>query len=114
MKKPLVEHCDRLNIRDVKEAIPYNAIEATLEVGEQIVRVVGRLTNLRNGYRYFFVCSRCGKPYETLYRADLGWFECRNCIGCVYASSRKNRVKSAHYEHEQEITDRSPDSLISQ
>jgi DNA-directed RNA polymerase subunit RPC12/RpoP len=93
VKKPLVEHCDRLNIRAVKEAIPHNAMEVTLEIGDQIVHVVGRLTNLRNGYRYFFVCSRCGRPYENLYRQDFSEYQCRQCMGLIYASSAKISLK---------------------
>jgi len=103
MKKPLVEHCDRLHIRDVKAAIPQNAVEVTLEVGAQTICVVGKITNLGNGYRYFFVCSRCERLYETLYRADLGWFKCRNCIGLVYCSTRKKQVELGQYEYGQRI-----------
>jgi hypothetical protein len=89
MKKLLVEQCDRLHIHDVKAAIPYHAQSATLEVGTQVIQVTGRLTNLKNGYRYCFVCIGCRKPYETLYRTDFGEYSCRKCIGLVYWSTRK-------------------------
>ena len=84
----------------MKDAIPSKATSTILEVDTQEVAVVGRLTNLRNGYRYFFLCSECGKAFESLYAADLGPWRCRVCIGAVYASTRKIRVESGHYEYE--------------
>jgi len=89
MKKLLVEQCSRLRIRDVKAAIPHHAQKATLEVDTQVIQVTGRVTNLKNGYRYCFVCSGCNKPYESLYRTDFGQYSCRKCIGLVYWSTRK-------------------------
>ena len=93
MKKLLVEQCDRLNICDVRDAIPKNALEATLEIGGQEMRIVGRITNLKNGYRYCFICSSCERPYESLYRTDFSQWACRNCsqngIGLNYLSTRK-------------------------
>lgn len=88
-KKLIIENCDRLNISDIKSAIPANATFATLEIGTQILQVIGKLTNLKNGFRYYFLCNDCGKPYEALYSANFAPYKCRNCIGGVYASTRK-------------------------
>lgn len=112
MRKPLVEECERLRICDVRAAIPKNAIEATLEIGEHEVRVVGRITNLKNGYRYCFVCYECKRPYESLFRTDFGQFSCRNCTGIVYCSTRKKEVVFGQYEHEQAIIDRAECATI--
>ena len=98
-RKPTIEQCQRIHIRDVKEAIPHNALEVTIEVGTQEVRVVGKLTNLKNGYRYFFICGGCDKLYESMYCSDFSLYVCRNCLGCVYASTRKYGVKLGQYEH---------------
>jgi len=100
MRKHLIEDCDKLSIRDLKAVIPKNVTEITLEVGSQNIIIVGRLTNLKNGYRYFIVCSQCEKPYVALYRTDLGQFECRNCVGLVYCSTRTKQVRLGQYEHE--------------
>lgn len=100
MRKPLLENCEQLRISDVKEAIPSLAISATLECDGQDVAVIGRMTNLRNGYRYCFLCPECGKAVESLYVADLGSWRCRLCIGAVYASTRKIRVESGQHEYD--------------
>lgn len=94
MRKPLLEYCQRLWVGDVKDAIPLHATSAILTVGMQEIGVIGRLTNLRNGYRYCFLCPECGKAYESLYAIDLGSWRCRLCVGLVYASTRKIRVES--------------------
>lgn len=104
MRKPLLEACQRLRVSDVKEAIPFRAVSATLELGDQEVAVLGRVTNLGNGLRYCFSCPLCGKAVESLYAADLGTWQCRVCVGAVYASTRKITVESGHYEHEKAIT----------
>lgn len=114
MRKHLLESCQILRVRDVKGAIPSHATSAILTIGAQEIGVVGRLTNLRNGYRYCFACPECGKAYESLYTADLGSWRCRVCVGAVYASTRKIRVKSAYYEHEQAIIDRAPNPSFSE
>ncbi len=90
MKKQLLEDCQRLHIRDVRDAIPKGAVSAQLEVGTEGIQAIGRLTNLRNGYRYCFLCPKCSKPYESLYKSDFGEWLCRECIGLVYASTRKH------------------------
>jgi hypothetical protein len=89
MQKQTLEHCQKLHIRDVRAAIPHRAMRFILQVGHQELGVIGRLTNLKNGYRYFFLCSSCEKPYESLYRKDFGGYECRECLGLVYASCMK-------------------------
>jgi hypothetical protein len=94
MRKHLVETCKRLHVQDVKAAIPPRAVSALLNVGSQEIAVIGRLTNLRNGYRYCFLCPQCGGAYESLYAADFGLWLCRVCVGAVYASTRKIRVKA--------------------
>ena len=99
MRKPLLESCERLRINEVKAVIPPQSVSATLEVGGQDVAVAGRITNLRNGYRYCFLCPECGKAVESLYTADLSYWRCRLCIGAVYASTRKIRVESGQYEY---------------
>lgn len=103
MPKHLLERCQRLHISEVQDAIPSKATSAVLELNTQEVAVIGRPTNLRNGYRYCFLCPKCDKPYESLYAVDLGSWQCRLCIGAVYASTRKIRVESGHYEHEKTI-----------
>ncbi|TSC57255.1 MAG: hypothetical protein Greene041662_1014 [Candidatus Peregrinibacteria bacterium Greene0416_62] len=100
MRKPLLENCQRLRISDVKGAIPGNSTGAVLEVGSQELSIIGRLTNLGNGFRYCFLCPECRRPYESLYSADLGSWQCRRCVGAVYASTRKIRVESGQYENE--------------
>ncbi|OIO55544.1 hypothetical protein AUJ46_01080 [Candidatus Peregrinibacteria bacterium CG1_02_54_53] len=89
MRKPILEQCDRLHIGDVRAAIPNQAIGAVLQVGSQAIKVVGRVTNLKNGYRYFFLCADCQELFESLYSTDFGHFKCRNCLGLMYASSAK-------------------------
>ena len=100
MRKPLLENCQRLRVAELKSAIPPKATTAVLEIGKQEVVVIGKLTNLRNGYRYCFLCPECGRAYESLYAADLGAWCCRVCVGAVYASTRKIRVESRQYEYE--------------
>ncbi len=100
MRKPLIEQCEKLHISDVKDAIPKNALEVTLEVGSQALHVIGKLTNLKNGYRYYFLCNGCGRPYEALYSANFAPYTCRKCLGGVYASTRKKSVKLRQYEYE--------------
>ena len=112
MRKPLLEHCQRLRIGDVKAAIPACAIRVILTIGTEEITVIGRQTNLRNGYRYCFLCPECDKPFESLYVADLSSWRCRLCVGAVYASTRKSRVKSAYYEHEQTISDGAANTSI--
>lgn len=89
--KPLVEDALSLHIRDVREKIPAKAVAATLDlfcgVHVQEQPIVGRLTNLRNGYRHFFICTRCHRTFEILYCTLSGAWTCRNCAGLVYASS---------------------------
>ena len=101
MPKHLLERCQRLHISEVQGAIPSKATSAVLELNTQEVAIIGRPTNLRNGYRYCFRCPQCCKAYESLYAVDLGAWRCRVCVGAVYASTRKIRVESGHYEHEQ-------------
>lgn len=72
----------------MKAAIPPKATRAILLIGTQEVNVIGRLTNLRNGYRYCFLCPQCSKPFESLFMADFGHWVCRVCVGGVYASTR--------------------------
>ncbi len=100
MRKPLLEHCQNLHIRDVKGAIPLRAVSAVLDIGTQEIGVVGKLTNLSNGYRYYFLCPQCHVRFESLYATDLGTWRCRVCVGAVYASTRKIRVESGYYENE--------------
>jgi hypothetical protein len=114
MRKNLVETCQRLHIQDVKSAIPSQATSAVLAIGLQEIGVIGRMTNLRNGYRYCFICPQCGKAYESLYAADFGSWACRVCVGANYASTRKIRVKSAQHEHEKRITDRAECAALPQ
>ncbi len=85
----ILETCPRLHIRQVKAAIPAHALSATLQIGSQDVCTVAKLTNLRNGYRYYFRCPRCGTRRETLFRCDFSVFQCRVCLDLVYASSMK-------------------------
>ena len=89
----ILEESPRLRVRDVRPAIPASAIQATLLVGEQVVEVIGRLTNLHNGYRHHFLCPRCRTPRESLYRRDLSEYACRVCLGLVHASWMKKRMK---------------------
>lgn len=100
MRKHLVENCQRLRVDDVRDAIPLYATRALLIVGTQEITVIGRVTNLHNGYRYCFLCPQCGNAYESLYVADLGSWRCRLCVGAVYASTRKIGLKSTHHENE--------------
>ncbi len=88
MNSPILESCQRLRISEVSGAIPQKATHATLMIGTQEVNVIGRHTNLRNGYRYYFLCPKCSKPYESLFMADFGQWVCRLCVGGVYASTR--------------------------
>jgi hypothetical protein len=85
MHRPIVELCRRLHVREVKAAIPHRALRARLDLNQQQVEVIGRLTNLKNGYRYFFLCPCCGKPHEALYCADFSDYRCRECAGLLYA-----------------------------
>ncbi len=89
MKKQVLEFCQRLRISEVRAAIPPKTTSAILSIGTQEVNVIGRLTNLRNGYRYYFICPKCSNPYENLFMADFGLWVCRVCLGVVYASTRK-------------------------
>lgn len=89
MRKPVLENCQRLHIRDVKPAIPRGATSAALQVGVEELSLIGRLTNLKNGHRYFFLCNSCGKPYESLFSSNFSRWKCRACIGAVYASTRR-------------------------
>lgn len=88
MKKQLLEDCQRLHMRQVSAAIPKNATSLILDVGKGQLEVIGRLTNLNNGYRYYFLCPKCSKPYESLFISDFGSWLCRVCTGAVYASTR--------------------------
>ena len=87
----LLEQCQRLHIRDVQAAIPQSSLSAVLQIesgfGVEDVQVVGKLTNLHNGYRYYFVCPRCAAHYMSLYRKDFGQLACRECLGLLYSSS---------------------------
>jgi ribosomal protein L37AE/L43A len=92
----LVERTDRLRIRDIQAAIPRYSLAATLQLegrfGLQEVQVVGRLTNLRNGYRYFFLCPQCNQAFINLFRQDFGQYACRRCLGLFYASSMRVEI----------------------
>lgn len=92
----LVERTDRLCIRDVQAAIPQHALAVTLQLegrfGLQDVQVVGVLTNLRNGYRYYFLCPECNQAFLSLYRQDFGQYACRRCLGLFYASSMRVEI----------------------
>ncbi len=90
MKKQLLENCQRLHIGLLKDAIPKRATAVTFEIGTQAIGVIGRLTNLRNGYRYCFICPRCSRSYENLFKADFGRWLCRVCNDAVYASTSKH------------------------
>lgn len=90
MSKQVLEDCLRLRISEVKAAIPLRATNAILKIGTQEINVTGKLTNLRNGYRYCFLCPQCSKPYESLFMTDFGRWVCRVCSGVTYASTRKN------------------------
>ncbi len=89
MRKSLLEDCQRLRISDVRSVIPHDTISALLEISGHEINIIGRLTNLKNGYRYYFLCPECRLSYESLYRADLGSWKCRQCIDGAYASTRK-------------------------
>ena len=72
----LIERADRLCIRDVQAAIPKSSVAVTLQFegrsAAQEILVIGRLTNLQNGYRYYFVCPECQETFMNLYRRDFG------------------------------------------
>lgn len=88
--KTLVEDTPSLRIQDVRNAIPHGALVASIEVSSQgeaqEVKVIGMLTNLRNGYFYSFVCDRCQRRFKFLYRGFCGEWQCRECAGLTYAS----------------------------
>ncbi len=92
----LIERADRLNIRDVQAAIPQFSLAVTLQLegrfGLQDVQVVGKLTNLGNGYRYYFLCPQCDQAFISLYRQDFGQYACRRCLGLLYASSMRVEI----------------------
>lgn len=92
----LVEHTERLTVHDVLAAIPQGVASITMQIeggfGMQEIQVVGRLTNLRNGYRYYLVCGECGRTYLSLYRHNFGQYACRNCLGLLYASSLRIKL----------------------
>ena len=92
MNSPILERCQRLRISEVKGAIPPKATSAILRIATQEINVSGRLTNLRNGYRYCFLCPKCSRQYESLFMSDFGRWVCRMCIGGVYASTRKRSL----------------------
>lgn len=96
MSKLILEHCHRLHIRDLKAVIPPRAIraEVELESGDdtETVRIIGKLTNLKNGYRHYLRCNRCERAQMILYRRDFGELACRCCLDLVYASSMKRAV----------------------
>lgn len=94
MTKPLLEQTDRLQIRQIKAAIPRGTVSVTLEVGNEAIQAIGRLTNLKNGYRYFFLCPSCQKPCESLYRRYFSSLRCRTCQGLLYASSLRMDLKT--------------------
>lgn len=94
MKKPILEQSECLTIRQVKAAIPEDALSVVLEIGMQQIGVRGRLTNLQNGYRYCFLCPQCARPVESLYRRDFSLFCCRRCQGLLYASSLRMDLKT--------------------
>ncbi len=87
----LVERTEKLSARELQAAIPKGAASVSLQVegsfGVQEIQVIGQLTNLGNGYRYYLVCDECGRTYLSLYRRDFGKYSCRNCLGLLYASS---------------------------
>lgn len=91
--KSLVEDTPSMRIGDVRTAIPSGALAATIEVffqeEAQEVQVIGRLTNLRNGYLYSFVCVRCQCRFRILYQGFRGEWQCRGCAELIYASSLK-------------------------
>ncbi len=92
----LVEQTERLHIRDVQAAIPLGATSAILQIegnfGVQELQIIGQLTNLKNGYRYYLVCGECGKGYLSLHRRDFGQYACRSCLGLLYASSLRIKL----------------------
>lgn len=92
----LIERADRLCIRDVQAAIPKSSLAATLQLegrfGVQDLQIAGMLTNLKNGYRYYFICPRCDEAYSSLYRQDFGQYACRRCLGLFYASSMRVEI----------------------
>ncbi len=92
-KASLIERAEKLTIHDVRAAIPDFSIGAILQLegrfGIQELQVSGMLTNLRNGYRYYFLCPRCDQAFLNLYRQDCGQYACRRCLGLLYASSMR-------------------------
>ena len=92
-KISLIERAETLTIHHVRAAIPDSSIAATLQLegrfGVQELQVIGRLTNLQNGYRYYFICPQCQETFMNLYRRDFGQYACRKCIGLLYASSMR-------------------------
>ncbi len=97
MRRTVLECCQRLHISDVKEAIPKGSTAVELAVGEGTLHLIGKLTNLGNGYRYFFLCPLCERPFESLYRKDFGGYACRECLNLIYRSSRTRRRPSAKF-----------------
>lgn len=91
----ILEECPRLRLRDVRAEIPPSALCATLQIGGQDVTVVSHPANLGGGYIYYFVCPNCEARRESLFRADLSDFRCRDCLGIRYSSSMKKVVKMA-------------------
>lgn len=93
MSKSILEHCHRLHVRDLKPVIPPQTLhaEVELESGEvsETLKIIGMLTNLKNGYRHYLVCGRCGRAQAVLYRRDFSELACRKCLELVYASSMK-------------------------
>lgn len=87
MRSLLVEHAWQVHIKDMVHAIPTNTIAATITIGSQELEIVGRITNLKNGYRYFFLCPSCGYSHEYLYQKDFSLLACRVCHGLKYSSS---------------------------
>ncbi len=92
----LVEHCQRLNVRDLTKQAKSKAMEVFLNSSMVVLGQGIKLTTTPchfGGIRYWLICPQCGKRAGTLYKKPLGHLLfCRECHNLSYVKTRYHKM----------------------
>lgn len=94
--KTFVEHCQKLNVRDLTRQTKNQMFEALLNanilVSEQGIKFTITACHF-GGQRYWLLCPNCNKRVGTLYKKPMGdLLLCRKCQNLSYLKTRYHKM----------------------
>lgn len=85
----LTDQCKKIPIKEVVDFLKENLKHQILEIDGQTVAITVKPSG-NNGYRYWFTCPVCSKPFGILFKHPVSnEMACRKCLKLRYRKCAK-------------------------